>query len=406
LFSEETVSLSEQIPQTTAKHTTMVTMDYVFNEDQDLDEQTEDVTEATKEDSTKNLQRILNGSPPTDDHHQRIFGAEMDETTPEIAANHSVQWLTENGDILVPIVDHETTTMMKIGHLDNSDKSDNSDIETTPRIAAEEESSFKDLSQNILFSEATTTTTTTTTEEANQNIEWTTEAPLEVVPEHGVDVKNVADIETTTTTTTEEEVPSSTEQRDLTATTTTTTTTAEPSVQFFEETEQPTLEETSFKPATESILSEENTETSFEVKSEQNSSETTESVKSEQSSSETVETTEPVKSEEAPEVEVKVREEPEDQSQITTEPSSSQIEITFAMDGHKDMPEEFHEMLADSITNLVHEMTTTTLSPETDMKTTTLTPEEEIADEYNTALLAKETAVQVRISKRLIFFFT
>jgi hypothetical protein len=377
----------------------MVTMDYVFNEDQDLDEQTEDVTEATKEDSTENLQRILNESPPTDDHHQRIFGAEMDETTQEIAANHSVQWLTENGDILVPIVDHETTTMMKIGHLDNSDKLDNSDIETTPRIAAEEESSFKDLSQNIVFAEATTTTTTTTTEEANQNIEWTTEAPLEVVPEQDVDVKNVANIETTTQT--EEELSSSTEQRDLTATTTTTTTTtAEPPVQFYEETEQPTLEETSFKPAAESVLSEENTETSFVVKSEQNSSETvetTESVKSEHSSSETVETTEPVKSEESPEVEVKVREEPDDQSQITTEPSSSQIEITFAMDGHKDMPEEFHEMLADSITNLVHEMTTTTLSPETDVKTTTLTAEEEVADEYNTALLAKETAVQVRI---------
>jgi hypothetical protein len=374
----------------------MVTMDYVFNEDQDLDEQTEDVTEATKEDSTKNLQRILNGSPPTDDHHQRIFGAEMDETTPEIAANHSVQWLTENGDILVPIVDHETTTMMKIGHLDNSDKldnlenSDNSDMETTPRISAEEESSFKDLSQNIAFAEATTTTTT---EEANQNIEWTTEAPLEVVPEQDLDVKNVADIEMTTAQT-EEELSSSTEQRDLTATTTTTT--AEPPVQFYEETEEPTIEETSFKPAAESVLSEENTETSFVVKSEQNSSETTESVKSE-SSSETAETTEPVKSEEASEVEVKVREESEDQSQITTEPSSSQIEITFAMDGHKDMPEEFHEMLADSITNLVHEMTTTTLSPETEMKTTTLTAEEEVADEYNTALLAKETAVQVRI---------
>jgi hypothetical protein len=373
----------------------MVTMDYVFNDDQDLDDQTEDVTEATKEDSTENLQRILNGSPPTDDHHQRIFGAEVDETTPEIAANHSVQWLTENGDILVPIVDHETTTMMKIGHLDNSDKLDNSDIETTPRIAAEEESSFKDLSQNIVFAEATTTTTTTT-EEANQNIEWTTEAPLEVVPEQDVDGKNVAGIETTTTTQTEEELSSATENRDLTATTTTTTT-AEPPVQFYEETEEPTLEETSFKPAAESVLSEENTETSFVVKSDQNSSETTESVKSEQDNSETVETTKPVKSEEASEVEVKVREESEDQSQITTEPSSSQIEITFAMDGHKDMPEEFHEMLADSITNLVHEMTTTTLSPETEMKTTTLTAEEEVADEYNTALLAKETAVQVRI---------
>ncbi len=54
---------------------------------------------------------------------------------------------------MVPVVDHETTTMVRIGHVDGSEL----EVETTPRAAA-----------------TTTTTTATTT---------TTEAPTTVVEE-------------------------------------------------------------------------------------------------------------------------------------------------------------------------------------------------------------------------------
>lgn len=108
----------EQVQQTTVKHTTMVTMDYIFNEEDGGDtddENTEDTTEANKDQTLKILPKIA--------------GADPEQTTPEISSNHSVQWLTEEGDILVPVVDHETTTMMKIGHLDGTEL----DVETTPR---------------------------------------------------------------------------------------------------------------------------------------------------------------------------------------------------------------------------------------------------------------------------------
>ena len=42
-------------------------------------------------------------------------------------SNHSVEWLSENGDIMIPVVDHETTTMIKVGHVDSG-------LDTTPRV--------------------------------------------------------------------------------------------------------------------------------------------------------------------------------------------------------------------------------------------------------------------------------
>jgi hypothetical protein len=57
------------------------------------------------------------------------------------------------------------------------------------------------------------------------------------------------------------------------------------------------------------------------------------------------------------------------------------------MSGHHDMSTELHEQLVEAISSIVQDMTTTTVSPE-----------EEIADEYNSALLAKENAVQVDIT--------
>jgi hypothetical protein len=84
----------------------MVTMDYVFSDDTDT-EIAEDSTEATT------------SSPSL------LLRTEAEQTT----SNHSVQWLTEEGDILVPMTDHETTTMVRIGHVDTAEL----DSETTPR---------------------------------------------------------------------------------------------------------------------------------------------------------------------------------------------------------------------------------------------------------------------------------
>ena len=326
----------EVIQQTTAKHTTMVTMDYVFNEDTDTDnDNTEESTEAVGEVSLeKNV-------------HQ-VFGADLDQTTPEVATNHSVQWLSEDGDIMVPVVDHETTTMVKIGHLDDTEL----DFETTPRAAP-----------------ATTTTTTTTTaspttvmeeeiiepevkveDETNENVLWTTEAPVEEATEPelaDVELKNEASVvdeaETTTTATTaaadetlDVEVKADTDDALATttvATTTTTSTTTEPHVIFFEE-----PEETTFSAIDET----------------------------------------------ADAVAVTTTTTPSTTTAAPVEATTTMIEISFAMDGHKEMPEEFQEKLEDSINSIIHDMTTTT----------TISPEEELANDSNVALLARANVVQ------------
>ena len=330
----------EVIQQTTAKHTTMVTMDYVFNEDTDTDnDNTEESTEAVGEVSLeKNV-------------HQ-VFGADLDQTTPEVATNHSVQWLSEDGDIMVPVVDHETTTMVKIGHVDDTEL----DFETTPRAAP-----------------ATTTTTTTTAspttvmeeeiiepevkveDETNENVLWTTEAPVEEATEPelaDVELKNEASVveeaETTTTATTaaaeetlDVEVKADTDDALATttvATTTTTSTTTEPHVIFFEE-----PEETTFSAIDE-------TADAVAV---------------------TITTTTPSTTTAAP-----------------VEATTTMIEISFAMDGHKEMPEEFQEKLEDSINSIIHDMTTTT----------TISPEEELANDYNVALLTRANVVQDAIN--------
>ena len=41
-------------------------------------------------------------------------------------SNHSMEWLSENGDIMIPVVDH-ATSMIKVGHVDSG-------LDTTPRV--------------------------------------------------------------------------------------------------------------------------------------------------------------------------------------------------------------------------------------------------------------------------------
>ena len=156
------------MPHTTQKHTTMVTMDYVFNDDHSSsndDEETEDTTEATN------------------DNVQRIFGAE-DEPEQTTRGNHSVEWLSENGDVMIPVVDHETTTMIKIGHLDNNDN--NMESETTLKIlptASETETTETAVEEASAVEkevvEAATEQVAAEEDDVSQRVQWTTEKPLE-----------------------------------------------------------------------------------------------------------------------------------------------------------------------------------------------------------------------------------
>jgi len=273
-------------------------MDYVFNDDHNVnndDEETEDTTESTN------------------DNVQRIFGAE-DEPEQTTRGNHSVEWLSENGDVMIPVVDHETTTMIRIGHLD-SDKDNNMELDTKVVEAATEQVAVEE-------------------DDVSQRVQWTTEKPLE--EENATEQINNNN--------SKEESPAVAEESVTTPTTTA----------------------TEKEPATEIVLKEINNLPTTATTTESVVTSSVGNVIFFEESSET--------------------ESPADQ-EITTTPisievSTTQIEISFAMSGNKEMSEELHEKLMDSITSIVHDMTTTTTesNPEVDAV---------LAEENNNVLLAE-----------------
>ena len=110
-------------------------------------------------------------------------------------SNHSVEWLSENGDIMIPVVDHETTTMIKVGHVDSG-------LDTTPRVlwtstteTSPSESPIEHENEPIQNVE----------DDSSKVVEWTTEKPAEEVTEHHIEenINNVLLAAETTTTTAE-----------------------------------------------------------------------------------------------------------------------------------------------------------------------------------------------------------